>query len=223
MPINLLCDWQDQPDPEPASPSPQDLGIPDEAYGARTAAQWLQPGEQLDPASQREANTANATRAEELNNQYIDRQQAILSTGPDAFFNTRGRDALLGADDAIGRLDTARQEVLDQAATPQQRYLLKDALDQHRLVEHYDIGTHVGQQARQWRQEVAQGRLDRLKTQAGLDYDDPSRIAGLAQASENSAGEWARLAGLGADQARSHIDATKSGIWRSAIEAALAK
>ena len=34
----------------PPPPSAQNLDIPDEAYGVRTASQWLEPGDELNPA-----------------------------------------------------------------------------------------------------------------------------------------------------------------------------
>src|SRR5471030_3346967 len=88
----------------PPLPTAQDFNIPDEAFGARTAFGALEPGEQLAPEYWNEANRANSTRAAELQNQFLDKQREILHTGPDAYLNKTGRDAVLGAPDVqIGR------------------------------------------------------------------------------------------------------------------------
>src|SRR5450432_876224 len=94
----------------PPPPTAQDFNIPNEAFGARTAIGTLEPGEQLDPSYWDEANRANSTRAAELQNQFLDRQRQILHTGPDAYLNKTGRDAVLGAPDALAQLEAARQE-----------------------------------------------------------------------------------------------------------------
>jgi hypothetical protein len=209
----------------PSSPSPQDLDIPDEAYGARTAFSWLVPGETLDPAYRQEADRANATRAMELQNQFLDRQRAILSTGPDAFFDRRGREAVLGANDVLSRLQDARAEMLDQTANAAQRRLLQAALDRHALVEHGDIGEHVGRQSLQWQNEVATGRLDHLRHQTALDHGDPGAIGAYATASESAARERARTLNIAPDSAEAfqEVEGARSSIWRIAIEVALGK
>ncbi|MBS0521002.1 MAG: hypothetical protein JSR90_20035 [Proteobacteria bacterium] len=209
----------------PPAPQPRDLNIPDEAFGARLAFNWLQPGEQLDPESRQQAATLNLTRASELQNQFLDRQRDILSTGPDAYLNTSGRDALLGADAAIARLDAARQEIFGQAANAAQRDLLSQALDDHRMVEHATVGDHVGRQMRAWRAATAAARLDQLRQQAALDYADPGAIDAYDRASESAASEHARMSGLrdGSDEAASALSKARSSIWRQAIEAALGR
>jgi hypothetical protein len=209
----------------PPPPGPQDFNIPDEAWAARTAFGWLEPGEPLDPAYRQEADRANATRAMELQNQFLDRQRASLSTGPDAFFDRRGREAVLGANDVLSRLQDARREVLDQTANPLQRRLLQDALDRHAFAEHADIGDHVGRQSLQWQNEVATSRLDHLCQQAALDHADPDAIAAYEQASESAARDRARTLGFAQDSdgANAEVSTARSSIWRSAIEAALGR
>src|SRR5471032_3604199 len=100
----------------PPPPTADDLNIPAEAFGARTAFGALEPGEQLDPGYWDEANRANNTRAAELQNQFFDRQREILHTGPDAYLNKTGRDAVLGAPEALARLEATRQDMIGQAA-----------------------------------------------------------------------------------------------------------
>src|SRR5476649_20177 len=100
----------------PPPPTAQDFNIPDEAFGARTAFGALEPGEQLDPGSWDEANRANSTRAAVLQNQFLDKQRSILHTGPNAYLNKTGRDAVLGAPYVLAQLEAARQDAIGQAA-----------------------------------------------------------------------------------------------------------
>ncbi|MFI4999222.1 MAG: hypothetical protein ACHQK9_05025 [Reyranellales bacterium] len=73
-----------------------EFDLPPEAFGARQAAA-LAPESVDDPIYRRETATANATRVEELNNDFIGRQREILQSGPDAFYRQQGRAAILGA------------------------------------------------------------------------------------------------------------------------------
>ena len=207
----------------PLPPTPQDVDIPDEAYAARTAFGWLAPGETLDPICRQEADRANAVRAQELHNQYIDRQRQVLSTGPDAFLTRQGRDAVLGASDVLSRLNDARQDVLDRTANNMQRRLLQTALDHHAIGEHAGIGDHAGRQSLAWQREVATGRLDQLRQQAALDHADPGAIEAYASASESAARERARTLNLapGSADALREVEGARSSIWRAAIEAAV--
>jgi hypothetical protein len=216
----ITTDVSTPPDP---SPTTQDLNIPVEAYAARTAARWLESGQALDPILVREAERANATRAQELENEYVARQREILSTGPDAFLAKRGRDALLGADDTIAELEAARRATLSRAANPVQHALLKQSLDRYGIAAHYDIGTHVGRQSLAWQKDVASARLANLIAQAGLDYADPSRVEAHAEASEPAALDraWASGFDRGSDEAKEQANAARSAVVRSAIESAL--
>ncbi len=185
----------------------------------------LRPGEELDPLFQREAAIANATRAAELQNQFLDRQRQILHTGPDALLSKSGRDAILGADDALTRLEAARRETLAQAANTVQRRLLQLALDDHRLIEHGTVGDHVSRQSLVWRNTTAALRLEQLRHQAALDYADPGAIDALDQASESAAQEQARTSGFATGRGSDLVapEDSRSSIWRSAIDAALGK
>ncbi|MBS0520766.1 MAG: hypothetical protein JSR90_18855 [Proteobacteria bacterium] len=208
----------------PPPPAPRDLDIPDEAWGSRLAFGLLQPGEALDPTSRELAGTANITRAAELQNQFLDRQRQILHTGPDAFLDTTGRDAVLGADAVLARLDAARQDTLDQAGTEAQRRLLREALGEHRSVEYATVGDHVGRQTRAWRHATAAARLDQLHQQAALDYADPGTIEALHAASDSTLQELARTRPQGNTGTSFMPEPNDTpSIWRIAIEAALGR
>src|SRR5471030_2015418 len=207
----------------PPPPTAHDFNIPAEAFGARTAFGTLEPGEQLDPGSWDEANRANSTRAAELQNQFLDKQREILHTGPDAYLNKTGRDAVLGAPDVLSQLEAARQDTISQAANEAQRRLLTSALGEHRITEHYRVGTHAGEQSLEWQKQTATERLDQLRQQAALDYSDPGSIEAYGRASKSAARERARTMKFGpdSDEAQAEVDGARSSIWRSAIEAAL--
>jgi hypothetical protein len=182
----------------------------------------LQPDEDLDPAFRQEAAITNATRAAELQNQFLDRQREILHTGPEAFRSKTGRDAVLGADDVLARLESLRQETLDQAANEAQQQLLRGPLSQHRLLEHATVGDHVGRQTRAWRNATAASRLDLLRRQAELDYSDPDTIEALHTASDSASQELSRT--MPRDAGDTFVDpGDRPSIWRAAIDAALGK
>src|SRR5471030_958040 len=213
---------EDLPPPPPTAP---DFNIPDEAFGARTAFGSLEPGEQLDSGYWDEANRANSTRAAELQNQSLDRQREILHTGPDAYLNKTGRDAVLAAPNALAQLEAARQVTIGQAANKAQHRQLQTALGEHAITEHYRVGTHAGEQSLEWQKQTATERLNQLRQQAALDYTDPGSIEAYARASESAARERARTMKFGpdSDEAQAEVDAARSSIWRSAIEAALGR
>src|SRR5471032_738820 len=209
----------------PPPPTAQDFNIPDEAYGARTLFGSLQPGEKLAPAYWDEVNRANSTRAAELQNQFLDRQREILHTGPDAYLSKTGRDAVLAAPDVLAQLEAARQDTIGQAANAVQRRLLTSALGEHRITEHYRVGTHAGEQSLEWQKQTATERLNQLRQQSALDYTDPGSIEAYARASESAARERARTMKFGqdSDESQAEVDTARSSIWRNAIEAALGK
>ena len=175
----------------PPPPTAQDFNIPDEAYGARTLFGSLAPGEQLAPEYWDEVNRANSTRAAELQNQFLDRQREILHTGPDAYLSKTGRDAVLAAPNVLAQLEAARQDTIGQAANAAQRRLLTSALGEHRITEHYRVGTHAGEQSLEWQKQTAIERLNQLRQQAALDYSDPDSIEAYGRASESAARERA--------------------------------
>ena len=209
----------------PPPPTAQDFNIPDEAYGAHTLFGALQPGEQLAPEYWDEVNRANSTRAAELQNQFLDKQREILHTGPDAYLNKTGRDAVLAAPDVLARLEAVRQDTIGQGANDAQRRLLTSALGEHRITEHYRVGTHAGEQSLEWQKQTATERLNQLRQQAALDHADLGSIEAYARASESAARERARTLKFRPDspEASREIEGAQSSIWRRAIEAALDK
>ena len=201
-----------------------DLSIPVEAYAASTSYA-IDPSLELGPELWDEVDRANAARVDELNNQFIDRQREILHIGDDAFFKQTGRDAILNAPAIHARLAAARQETLGRASNDVQREWLGETLDKHKIVEHFDIGDHVGRQSLAWQRSINRRRLDLLNRQAGIDHADPRMIEALAHASESSARDHARASGHRPDspEAQAEVDIARSAVFRHAIEGALAK
>ena len=73
------------------------------------------------------SDLADATQAEALNNGFIEKQQQLLYTDPDAFYGKRGEDALAATPGILHRLQDLRQETLDAAPTPAIRRRLGSA------------------------------------------------------------------------------------------------
>ena len=205
-------------------PTAIDLSIPIEAYAASTS-HAMDPSLELGPELWDEVDRANATRVDQLNNEFIDRQREILHTGDDAFFKQTGRDAILNAPAIHARLESARQETLGRAANDVQREWLGETLGKHKIVEHFDIGGHVGRQSLVWQKAVNRRRLDNLNRQAGVEYRIPGAVEALANASESSARDHARASGHRPDcpEAQAEVDIARSAVFRHAIEGALAK
>ena len=223
-----MPDWAFAPPspPEPSDmPSANALSIPDEAYGASGALALIEPGQELAPEFWDEADRANAARVDDLNNDFIEQQRAILHTGDAAFFNRTGHDALLAAPEVHAKLDALREETLGRAANDVQREWLNETLGKHSVVEHFDIGDHVGRQSVVWQKAVNRRRLDNLEQQAAADHAIPGAVEALANASESSARDHARASGLRPDspEAQAEVDIARSSVFRHAIEGALAK
>ena len=223
-----MPDWAFAP-PSPPEPPPlptaSDLNIPVEAYGATGALALIEPGQELAPEFWREADRANAARVDDLNNDFIEQQRRILHTGDDAFFKQTGRDAILNAPAIHAKLEAARQESLGRAANEVQRQWLSETLGKHSIVEHFDIGDHVGRQSLVWQKAVNRRRLDNLNRQAAVEYHIPGAVEALANASESSARDHARASGHrpGSPEAQAEVDIARSAVLRHAIEGALAK
>jgi hypothetical protein len=179
------------------------------------------PAPPPDPDSN--AAIVDGTLAQAFNNDFIVRQQALLHDGPEAFYAKRGADALVATPDVLGNLKTLRDQFVGTTVNARQRQILADALDNHLTVSRADIARHADLQQRVWQNTIAQDRLDLLHKQAGFSYDDPDSVANYADAGRSAALHQADLAGFAPEEADTHTSNAASAIWRSAIEAALAK
>jgi hypothetical protein len=108
------------PNVAPSVPAASDINL----FGGNRARDLQVAGQNLGQASdslfalyQRKAQDANDTRVQDFTNRFLDGRRAILQTGPDAYYNQTGADAITGADAATGQLTTLRDEVLGQTAT----------------------------------------------------------------------------------------------------------
>jgi hypothetical protein len=188
-------------------------------------AQSPAPLPQADLPSDPDTAIADGTLAQSLNNDFIAGQQRLLYTDPDAFYRKEGADALTAMPTVLGKLQDLRDQLLDTTVNARQRQNLARSLDNHLIVSRDNVAHHAAQQSLVWQNATAQNRLDLLRKQAGFDYADPDSIANYADAARSAALDQARIAGLPADSGEAVTMASNaaSGIWRSAIEAALAK
>jgi SMI1 / KNR4 family (SUKH-1) len=188
-------------------------------------AQYPAPLPQADLPSDPDTTIRDGTLAQSLNNDFIAGQQRLLYTEPDAFYRKQGADALATVPAVLGKLQDLRDRLLDTTTNAHQRQNLARSLDNHLIVSRDNIARHAAQQSLVWQKATAQNRLDLLQKQAGFDYTDPESIANYADAARSAALDQARIAGLPADSGEAATMASNaaSGIWRSAIEAALAK
>jgi len=118
-------------------------------------------GQQLGQASDslfalydRHARQANDTRVQDFNNQFITRMEQILRTGPEAYFNQKGADAIRGASAATERLAKLKEEVIGQAPNDYQRRKLAPILDAHFASGSEQIARHVDQQQQVYERNV---------------------------------------------------------------------
>ena len=106
------------PDVAPSVPAAGEIAL----FGGNRARDLQLAGEQLGQASdtlfalyQRHAQEANDTRVQDLNNRFITGKREILQTGPDAYYNQSGADAIAGTDVATGK---RRRSGMSSSARP---------------------------------------------------------------------------------------------------------
>jgi len=120
------------------------------SFGGTQARDQVVAGQQLERASDSLANVAlaemrdaNEKRVQDLNNQFINAQQAALYTSPDAFYRLKGADAINGAEKATDRLIELKKQTIDAAANPYQRQRLSGIIDSHVNGATAGISRHV--------------------------------------------------------------------------------
>jgi len=166
------------------------------------------------------SDLADATQAEALNNNFIERQQQLLYTDPDAFYGKQGEDALTATPGILDRLQDLRQEMLDVAPTPGIRQRLTRSLDGHMIFTRDNVLRHTRREAKAYQAATAQKRIDLLGTQAALDYSDPESVATYAEAAAHAGRAQALATDSDPDDT---VAAAASSVWRNAIAGALAR
>jgi hypothetical protein len=157
------------PDAAPNVPAAGDIDL----FGGNRARDLQVAGQQLGQASDslfalydRHAQQANDTRVQDFNNQFITGMQQILRTGPGAYLNQKGADAIRGAGAATERLATLKEEVIGQAPNDYQRRKLAPILDAHFASGSERIARHVDQQQQVYERNVHLASLEVAEQEA---------------------------------------------------------
>ena len=154
-------------------------------------------------------------------NGFIADKQAILYDGDAAFHGKTGYDALEAAPAVDERLLDLRQEALDNAPNDYQRTVLGERLDAQLDEARDGIGRRLEQADTEAQLQTIDDRYGMLRAEAAYDHNDPDKIEGLATAAAQAAEHEARLSDH--DDPESLATERRNGVYRSAIEANLAK
>lgn len=177
-------------------------------------------------------------RVEDLVNRFIAAKQDALFTGPDAYFQSEGREAVqllpfikdrlagLKADQLAEILPDHPQaragispESLIQPLTEGERAVLGERLDAHIADAMDAIDRHVPLQRDVFNRQTIAERQRLIQTAATLEHTNDEKLAGLAEANAGAARELARMLGQPEDPAMADARAT---VWQSAIAQRLA-
>lgn len=203
----------------------QQVDTPLLAFGATALERGAQRVEQgadaLFQSGMRELAEANATRINDLNNQYIEAQTQILSTGKDAFYTKQGENAIKGADTAVKSLQALRDNILSQPMSDRARVALSARLNDHVNESSAAIGRHVGNQSLVWRDNVAKGTVIAATNRATSNYNDPVKVAAMSEVAWRTEYERAKKQiGEGPDSdiaARASADGARSDLLSKTI------
>lgn len=150
------------------------------SFGGTQARDTMVAGQQLEKASDSlgnialaEMKDANETRVQDLNNQFINGQQAALYTAPDAFYRLKGADAINGAEKATDKLIELKKQTIDGAANPYQRQRLSAIIDSHFNSATTGISRHVVSEQAAYDKNVDIASIDTATQSAIL---DPSQL-----------------------------------------------
>ena len=151
-----------------------------------------------------DAGFGDTVASESAQNDFLRARAAALDDG---MFRLQGGEAVAAAPAAANGLQDLRDALLDRAGSVRQRALLAGDLDAHLELAQDVIARHVARQTQVWDQAVRAERIGLLQDQARRDWADPDKLALYGDAA----------ASVGSDDP----DAARSGVWRSAIDAAL--
>ncbi len=160
---------------------------------------------------------ANDARVDDIANGFISGSQFTLFTDKDAFYRKRGADAINGAQAATDKLMDLKREALDLASNEYQRKALTKMLNAQIREATNGISRHVSAQSIEYEKGVAQGRIELLKNQTALQYNDPTLVAVFADQAEATSREWSRKNGDAPEQADARAVSQRSAIYKIAI------
>jgi hypothetical protein len=162
-----------------------------------------------------DASGVDPHRVEDLVNRFIAGKQDALFLAPDAYYRTRGADAVDGAPDILDRLSGLKQAVLDAANDDGTRAVLDPRLDAHLDDARDGIDRHVAAQRDELTRQIISERQRLIQRAAQLEHNNDDKLAGLAEAHVTAAQELARMNG---EPEAPAMDAARSAIWRTAID-----
>ena len=169
--------------------APPNRAAPVEAFGnalpaAAQARDLMQAGQQTQQASdnlfaieQNIAKEMNDARVQDLGNQFVQGQQKILFTAPDAFYRQKGDAAIKAAEPTTNALMELKKQFVEQAGNSYQRQALEKRLDLQIGDATGGISRHVATQAAVWQDAVAKGTVANAQNEAALNYNDPAKVA----------------------------------------------
>jgi hypothetical protein len=175
------------PNVAPSVPAADEIVL----FGGNRARDLQLAGQQLGQASdslfalyQRKAQDANDTRVQDHNDRFLTGRRGILQTGPDAYYNRTGADAIAGADAATGKLTALRDELLGQTANGYQRQKLAPILDAHLAASTAGIVRHAVAQQEVYSRGVAATAIETSRAEA---IADPSLMDNAVMRAEGAA------------------------------------
>jgi hypothetical protein len=175
------------PNVAPSVPAAGDINL----FGGNRARDLQVAGQNLGQASvslfalyQRHAQDANDTRVQDLNNRFLDGSCEIMKTGPDAYYNLSGADAITSADAATARLTGLKDEVFGQATNDYQRQRLAPILDAHLAAATAGIMRHTAGQQAVYARGVAANAIETSQAEAKA---DPSMMDNAVMRAEGAA------------------------------------
>jgi Restriction endonuclease fold toxin 5 len=165
------------PDAARNVPAARDIDL----FGGNRARDLQVAGQQLGQASDslfalydRHAQQANDTRVQDFNNQFITGMQQILRTGPEAYFNQKGADAIRGAGAATERLAALKKQLFEGASNDYQRRKLAPILDAHFASGSEQIARHLDQQQQVYERNVHLASIEVAEQEA---ISNPGNLA----------------------------------------------
>jgi hypothetical protein len=190
---------------------------------------WMVPADAPPPPP----SPVDDHRVEALVNRFIAAKQDALFTGPDAYYRSKGRNAIkllpfitdrltgLKAEQFAHPLPDYPQsrgripiEQLIEPLTDGERATLDDRLDAHIADAMDGINRHVAAQREAFKRQTLAERQRLIRHAIELEHNNDDKLAGLAEAHASAALELARMNGEPEGPA---IDAARSAIWHSAI------
>jgi hypothetical protein len=139
--------------------------------------------------------------AKEYDTNFVDHSNGVLHDGPDAFFNKKGKDALLARQDVEDGLKTYATELVSKATTPRMKRMVQQTLDRRLVGIGSQVGSYTGQQTFEYNKDETAGRIAAATSAAGNSYLDPEVAEQNIATLRTEAGNFASMNGMGPEAA----------------------